>query len=244
MKPEAKEKYARQIRLDEIGEAGQRRLLDARVLIVGLGGLGSPVALYLSAAGIGHLLLSDFDQVDLSNLQRQIIHRPKTIGRLKVDSAAACLADLNPDTHLTTFARGLDEEELMTQVARVDVIVDCSDNFSTRFLLNRIAVQTQTPLVSGAAIRWEGQISTFAFDENCPCYRCLYEDDGSEGDNCEMEGVIAPLVGVIGSLQAQEVINVLLGKSALAGRLLLFDAQRIEWREMRLKKAKDCPVCG
>lgn len=238
------ERYQRQIRLPEVGEAGQQRLLDSRVLIIGMGGLGSPVALYLAAAGAGHLVLVDFDKVEESNLQRQVIHRQESIGELKVDSARASLEVINPALEITCLSWELDEDELSEQVNLADVVVDCSDNFPTRFLLNRIAWAEATPLVSGAAIRWDGQLASFdARIEASPCYQCLYHDDGTDGANCAMEGVIAPLVGVIGTMQAQETINVLLGSPGLVGRLMLFDGRRMEWRSLKLRKNPGCPVC-
>ena len=245
MTPEQRDRYDRQIRLPSITEAGQQSLLDARVLIIGMGGLGSPVAMYLAAAGIGHLVLSDFDIVERSNLQRQVIHTEQTIGQLKVDSAKTFIQSLNPDTQVKALARELSDDDLMEQVQLADVVVDCTDNFPSRFELNRCCIKAGKPLVSGAAIRQEGQISTYDLRvENSPCYQCLYPDMGIESVTCSMEGVLAPVVGIIGTMQAQETINVLLGRPALIGTLLLLDAQYLEWQRMKLPKNPNCPACS
>lgn len=240
-----KERYSRQIKLPGIGEAGQQRLLDSRVLIVGLGGLGSPVALYLAAAGIGHLVLSDYDHVDESNLQRQIIHSQSDINELKVESASRSLLAINPDITVTCLPYELSEEELLAEVGKADAVVDCTDNFPSRFLLNRSSITTRTPLISGAGIRQEGQVITFdPRKEDSPCYECLYPDEGQESASCALEGVVAPLVGIIGTMQAQETINVLLGRSALTGTLMLFDGATMEWQRVKLPRMEDCPACG
>ena len=245
MTPEQRDRYDRQIRLPAITEAGQQSLLDARVLIIGMGGLGSPVAMYLAAAGIGHLVLSDFDIVERSNLQRQVIHTEHTIGQLKVDSAKVFIQSLNPDTKVTALPRELSDDDLTEQVQQADVVVDCTDNFPSRFELNRCCIKAGKPLVSGAAIRQEGQISTYDLRvENSPCYQCLYPDMGIESVTCAMEGVLAPVVGIIGTMQAQETINVLLGRPALIGTLLLLDAQHLEWQRMKLPKNPNCPACS
>ena len=240
-----KERYSRQIRLSGIGEAGQQRLLDSRVLIVGLGGLGSPVALYLAAAGVGHLVLTDYDHVDESNLQRQIIHTQTDIGELKVESARNSLLAINPDVEVTCLAYELNEDDLYAEIDKADAVIDCTDNFPSRFLLNRISIATKTPLISAAAIRQEGQIITFdPRRADSPCYECLYRDDGQESASCALEGVVAPLAGVIGTMQSQEAINLLLGKSALTGNLMLFDGVSMEWTRVRVHKADDCPACS
>jgi len=239
-------RYSRQIMLDDIDIEGQEKLLAARVLIVGLGGLGSPVAMYLAAAGVGHLVLADFDSVDLSNLQRQIAHTTDRIGQSKVESAARTLRALNPDVKITSVTEVLDEDGLKSQVAQVDVVVDCCDNFATRFAVNAACVAAKVPLVSGAAIRLEGQVSVFDNrDEACPCYRCLYEEDSEENTTCAANGVLSPLVGVIGSIQALETIKLIcgIGKS-LAGKLAIFDARYSQWRELILPKDKNCPICS
>src|SRR5690606_2643590 len=190
-------RYSRQIMLPDVDIDGQEKLLAARVLIIGLGGLGSPVAMYLAAAGVGHLMLADFDSVDLSNLQRQIVHTNARIGINKSVSAAQTLRELNPDLHIECFEELLDAENLVALVARADVVLDCTDNFSTRFAINAACVAAKVPLVSGAAIRLEGQVSIFdARDNRCPCYRCLYEED-TEDTTCAANGVLAPVVGII-----------------------------------------------
>jgi adenylyltransferase/sulfurtransferase len=239
-------RYSRHIQLASIGLEGQRRLLDSRALIVGLGGLGSPAAMYLAASGVGHLTLVDFDHVELSNLQRQIIHRTSDLGRHKVQSARDRLLELNPDITVTALPRALDDEDLKQEVARADVVLDASDNFETRFELNRACVNTETPLVSGAAIRMEAQITVFQpAHPDSPCYRCLYADESGAGESCVAFGVLAPLLGVIGSLQAVEALKLLLGiGSSLTGRVMLFDALQMEWRTLRLRKDPHCPVCS
>ncbi len=237
-------RYQRQIRLSSIGEKGQQRLLDSRVLIIGLGGLGSPVALYLAAAGVGELVLSDYDVVEESNLQRQIIHTQASIGSLKAESAKERLLAINPDIEISCLPHQLSADELQDQCSKADVVVDCIDNFPGRFLINKACVSTQTPLVSGAAIKLEGQVTTFDSRlKTSPCYQCLYTNEGIEGATCEREGVVAPVVGVIGTMQAQEVINVLLGKSALTGTLMVFDAQYLDWQRITLPKNPVCPIC-
>lgn len=243
--PLQSERYSRQILLPQIGEHGQQQLIGARVLIIGIGGLGAPVAMYLAAAGVGHLVLNDYDQVDLSNLQRQVIHSTADIGRLKTESAADRLQALNPEIKVSTLPRSLLEEELREQIALADLVLDCSDNFDTRFTLNRLAVDTRTALVSGAGMRFEGQVAVFPNDGSGPCYRCLYQDTGEQGDTCSQIGVLAPLVGAIGSLQAIEAIKLLTGiGQSLAGYLLIFDALEMDWRKLRLRRDPDCPVCA
>lgn len=239
-------RYSRQILLPQVGIEGQERLRAARALIVGLGGLGSPVALYLAAAGVGTLAIADHDRVDLSNLQRQIAHCSNDIGRAKVESARDAMLALNPGTSIIGMAGRLEGEALAEQVALADVVLDCSDNFATRFAVNAACVRARTPLVSGAAIRLEGQVAVFRADRpDSPCYRCLYKDEGELAETCTQTGVLAPLVGVIGSLQALEALKVLMDLgTTLAGRLLLFDAEHMEWRTLRLRKDPACPVCA
>lgn len=238
-------RYSRQILLPEIGAEGQQRLINSRVLIIGLGGLGSPVAMYLAAAGIGELILADDDVVDLSNLQRQIVHLTGNIGQAKVLSAQQHLQQLNPDCQVTPYPKRLDAQALQQVVANVNLVVDCSDNFPTRFLLNQVCHTYQTPLVSGAAIRWEGQVSVFNYQPGTACYRCLYAEHGEEEQNCTGNGIIAPLVGVIGSLQALEAIKILAAAGAtLQDRLLVFDALSHTWRSIQLRPDPNCPVCG
>ncbi|MGB5736203.1 MAG: molybdopterin-synthase adenylyltransferase MoeB [Thiohalocapsa sp.] len=238
-------RYSRQILLPGFGVDGQQRLLDARVLIVGLGGLGSPVAMYLAAAGVGTLLLADFDAVDLSNLQRQLLHGNADIGRTKVDSAIATLKALNPDTRLEPVKGSLNADWLSQIAPRVDLIVDCCDNFQTRFAVNAACVAHGVPLVSGAAIRTEGQVCVFSGKPGEPCYQCLYPSQSGLDETCERNGVLSPLVGIIGSVQATEAIKVLAGiGEPLFGRLLLLDALHMEWRSVRLPADPRCSVCG
>lgn len=238
-------RYSRQIMLDDVDIEGQEKLLAARVLIVGLGGLGSPVGLYLAGAGVGHLVLADFDAVDLSNLQRQIAHTQARIGVNKAQSAAQTLRELNPETAITCVEQPLDSELLDELLQQVDIVLDCTDNFAIRFAINAACVKAKKPLVSGAAIRMEGQVAVFDLrDEDSPCYRCLYEES-DEDLTCAANGVLAPLVGVIGSTQALEAIKLIVGfGSSLKGRLLLFDARHSQWRDMKLPKDPHCPVCS
>lgn len=246
MTPEEHERYSRHITLPQISTDGQNRLLQSRALIIGMGGLGSPVALYLAAAGVGTLVLVDFDTVELSNLQRQIIHHTADIGRAKVDSAASRLHALNPHIELIRINGQLDGDALAEQLALADVVIDASDNFATRFALNAACIAARKPLVSGAVIRMEGQVSVFHNERtDAPCYRCLYRDDESAGETCSLVGVLAPVVGIIGSIQATEAIKVLLGiGKTLDGRLLVVDALGMEWRSLRLRKDPDCPACN
>lgn len=238
--------YSRHLLLPEIDAAGQEAWLSARVLIVGLGGLGSPVALYLASAGVGTLVLVDDDQVELSNLQRQIIHTTEQVGQSKAQSAAAQIARINPHTHLEVLVERLAGEALQQQVANVDLVVDCTDNLSTRHALNRACYQADVPLVSGAAIRFEGQISVYhPRQTGGPCYRCLYPEGNELELNCSTSGVFAPLVGIVGSIQAAEALKVLAGiGDPLVGRLLMVDALRMDWRTLKLKADPKCIVCG
>ena len=244
MTPEQRQRYARQIRLQAVQEAGQERLLGARVLIVGLGGLGSPAAMYLAASGVGTLVLSDFDRVEPSNLQRQIIHHEADLGELKATSAKRTLAGLNPGCRVIALDWELDEAELVREIRAADLVLDCTDNFASRFLLNRIAMAERRPLVTGAAIRLEGQIMT-SLPGGGPCYQCVYPRELEHQETCAMEGVLAPVVGVIGTLQALEAIRVLTGHGEeLRGVLLLFDAVGMEWQRIRVPARPDCPVCA
>lgn len=238
-------RYSRQILLPQIEVSGQEKLAQTTVFIAGLGGLGSPVAMYLAAAGIGHLILADFDRVDLSNLQRQIIHETSQIGQLKITSAQARLRALNPEVQTTLVAERLEPNVLETHVKKADVVVDCSDNFPTRFALNAVCVQQKKPLVSGAAQRFTGQVSVFLPLPTSPCYRCLYTDEEGEGETCTETGIIAPLSGIIGSIQALEVIKVILNLGeVLNGKLLLLDALTMEWRSLKIRRDLACPVCS
>ena len=244
MDDEALLRYGRQILLPEIGIQGQERLLAARVLIVGLGGLGSPVAMYLAAAGIGRLTLVDHDRVDLSNLQRQIVHHTADLGRAKVASAGDRLRALNPHCEVHGLAGRLEGRLLDQQVQAADLVADCSDNFATRFAVNAACARAGTPLVSGAAVRTEGQVALFTGTPGAPCYRCVFAEEGREEDTCSETGVLASLVGIIGSIQATEAIKWLAGiRGGLAGRLLAIDALEMSWRSLRLTPDPACPVC-
>ena len=239
------DRYSRQIRLPLVAEQGQRAIRDAAVLIVGMGGLGSPVAMYLAAAGVGRLTIADFDVVDHSNLQRQIAHVHADIGLLKTESAARRLRAINPDIAVTCLDYTLETEEFTDLAADHQLLMDCTDNFPTRFQLNDASLATGTPLVSGAAIRWEGQVT--AFDPrkpDSPCYQCLYPDRDVEAASCAAEGVISPLVGVIGTMQALEAVNILLDRGQLHGTVWLFDAQFMDWQKMVLPRNPGCPACG
>lgn len=247
-------RYSRQIVLPEVDEEGQRRLAAARVLVLGLGGLGSPVAAYLAAAGVGQLVLTDPDTVDISNLHRQILHRTGTIGLPKTDSARATLSALNPGVGIVTHATRLRGAELVDTVGRVDVVVDGTDNFESRFELNRACLAARKPLVYGAVVGMEGQASVFANDrDDSPCYACLYQDTGQEPaasrpgsswETCSGQGVLGPVAGTIGCLQATEALKLLLGLgSSLVGRLLLFDARAMEFHSFQLRKNPSCPDC-
>ncbi|TFF42304.1 molybdopterin-synthase adenylyltransferase MoeB [Pseudomonas sp. RIT623] len=239
-------RYSRQILLSQVDIDGQLRLKHGKALVIGLGGLGSPVALYLAAAGVGTLHLADFDTVDLTNLQRQVIHDSDSVGMSKVDSAIKRLLAINPEIALVAHRRALDEDSLAAAVAAVDVVLDCSDNFATRESVNAACVAAGKPLVSGAAIRLEGQLSVFdTRRDSSPCYHCLY-GHGSEAElTCSEAGVIGPLVGLVGSLQALEALKLLAGfGEPLVGRLLLIDALSTRMRELRVKRDPACAVCA
>ena len=239
-------RYNRQIMLPQIDIEGQQKLLDAHVLIIGMGGLGSPAAIYLTAAGIGTLTLVDFDKVELTNLQRQIVHRNRDIDRPKVESARRNLAEINPGVRINAIDTRPDQQTLEKLVQQADVVLDASDNYQTRFAVNRACVLHQIPLVSGAAIRFEGQLSVFDKRRlDSPCYNCLYPKAGEGEETCSENGILAPVVGIIGSMQALEAIKIVctVGEP-LIGRLLVFDALSMNWRSMRLKPDPACPVCG
>jgi len=240
-----KSRYARQIRLNQIGEEGQQKLLDSTALIIGMGGLGSPAAMYLAAAGVGRLIISDFDQVEDSNLQRQIVHRTKDIGELKAFSAKRTIAEINPDCKVDARDWGLEGEELEHFLEQSDIVLDCSDNFPTRFTINRASVKTKTPLVSGAAIRTEGQIATYIPGSDGPCYQCLYKQEFENTETCAAEGVLSPVVGVIGTMQALQAILVLTGHGDnVNGKLQLFDGLSMEWQKVQIPKNPQCEVCS
>lgn len=239
-------RYSRHIMLPQIDIDGQLAIARARILILGLGGLGSATSLYLAASGIGHLVLLDDDAVDLSNLQRQVVHNEESIGVNKAASAARTLRRLNPQVSLTLIQERLSAEALAHQVGEVDAVCDCSDNFPTRRLLNEACVAQGKPLISGAAIRFEAQMSVFdPRDEKSPCYQCLYPVLRDEDLTCSQSGVLSPMVGVVGSMQALEALKVI-GNfgSPLIGRLLLFDALQASWRELKITRDPNCPVCS
>ena len=245
MDEQQKDRYSRQIRLSQIGSAGQQKLLDATALIIGMGGLGSPAAMYLAAAGVGKLVIVDYDIVEASNLQRQIIHMDVSIGFNKVDSAQQTIKALNPGCALEAINYQVDGDELKALIDRVDIVLDCCDNFPTRFEVNRYCVETATPLVSGAAIRMEGQLMSYQPGLNGPCYQCLYSEVYENAESCELEGVLAPVVGVIGTMQALQAMMILTGLGeTLVGKLLLFDAGAMEWNQVTLPKSPVCPVCS
>ncbi len=240
-------RYSRHILLPQIGIEGQQRLLDAHALVIGAGGLGSPIALYLASAGVGRITLCDPDNVDLTNLQRQIIHHTPSIGERKIDSARARLAAINPEVRVTALAERVSGHRLEELVAAADVILDGSDNFATRHDVNRACVRHAKPLVSGAAVRFDGQVSVFDLrDSTAPCYACLFPAEGENEDvRCAVMGVFAPVTGIIGTIQAAEALKILtsIGET-LTGRLLLLDALTMEIRLIRLRKDPACPVCG
>lgn len=240
-------RYSRHILLTQIEYDGQEKLTQSHVLIVGAGGLGSPVAMYLAASGVGTLTICDFDAVDMTNLQRQIIHTTQSVGINKAVSAQQTIFEINPEVVVHTVQKRSTEAEMAALIEQADVVVDCSDNFATRYTLNRLCFQHKTPLVSGAAIRFEGQITVFDFrNETTPCYHCLYPDVGSDQEmRCADNGVFAPLVGMIGTAQAAETLKLLLNiGETLQGRLLLLDALTAEWRTIKLARDTSCAVCG
>ena len=239
-------RFSRQILMPRFDIAGQEALKSARVLVVGAGGLGCPVALYLGAAGVGHITLVDDDVIELANLQRQIAFETAQIGESKAETLAARVRSINPAVSISVVNRRLELNDFAREVAEASLALDCSDNFSTRFALNRACVAAGVPLISGAAIRGEGQLSVYdSRNPESPCYHCLYPEQGNEDLTCSEAGVIAPLVGMIGSVQAMEAIKVISGVGKpLVGRLLILDAWEMQWREMKLNKDPDCPVCG
>jgi len=240
-------RYSRHILLDEVGIEGQQQLIDSHVLIVGAGGLGSPVALYLAASGVGHITIADHDMVDLTNLQRQIAHSTDRVGEAKVTSAAQAMLSLNPCVRVTPLAHRLDSAELDHLVPTVTVVVDCCDNFQTRQAVNAACVNHRVPLVSGAAIRFDGQLGVYdARDAQSPCYACLFPPDTApEEVRCATMGVLAPLVGVIGTMQAMETVKLITGLgSRLVGRLQMLDGRSMAWSDMRVKRNPSCSVCG
>ena len=240
-------RYSRHILLPQIGIEGQEKFLNSHALIIGAGGLGSPVALYLASAGVGHITICDDDEVDLTNLQRQIVHRTDALGRKKVESAKATLAAINPEIAVTAVPERVGGGRLEALVAQSDIVLDGSDNFATRHAVNRACVRQHKPLVSGAGVRFDGQLAVFDMrSRESPCYHCLFPEHGENEDvRCAVMGVFAPLVGIIGSIQAAEALKLLAGTGeSLTGRLLLIDALTMQIRTIRLEKDPACPVCG
>ena len=240
------ERYSRHIILPEVGGSGQQKMLEARVLLLGAGGLGSPAAYYLAAAGIGNLGVVDFDRVDLSNLQRQIIHSTERIGMLKTESAKKTIEALNPDVNISLYNERLDSSNIMSLIEGYDYIVDGSDNFPTRYLVNDACVMKNKTLIHGSIYRFEGQVTVFKPGDG-PCYRCLYPEPPPPGmvPNCQEGGVLGVLAGVIGNLQVVEVLKLVLGiGKTLVGKLLIYDALNTEFRNLRLRKDENCPICS
>jgi len=246
MNEQQRERYSRHISLPQIGLEGQQKLLDSHVVIVGLGGLGSPAALYLAASGVGKLTFADFDVVELSNLQRQIAHTTDRVGELKSHSARTACLELNPDIDIRTIDYALELEELKALVPDATLVIEGSDNFPTRFAVNEACFEHKVPLVSGAAIRFDGQITVFRPDlGDGPCYRCLYTEGSDTAETCAMTGVLAPFVGMVGCVQAVEAVKVITGAGRdLNSRLILLDGLSMEWNEIKLNRRPDCPVCG
>ena len=240
-------RYSRHILLNEIGIEGQAQILASHALVVGAGGLGSPVALYLGSAGVGHITVVDHDRVDMTNLQRQIAHTMERVGQPKVLSIQAAIAAINPDVQVTPIMLRADAALMETLVAQADVVLDCSDNFATRHAINAACVKHRKPLVSGAAIRFDGQVCVYdPRDANSPCYACVFPPDNAfEETRCATMGVFAPLVGIIGSLQAAEALKLLCAAgNPLNGRLLMLDGRSMEFTEVRIARQVGCPVCG
>ena len=240
-------RYSRHILLNELGIDGQEKLLASHALIIGAGGLGSPVSLYLGSAGVGHITVVDHDQVDATNLQRQIAHTLDRVGQDKAQSVRTAIAQINPDVRVTPITQRADAALLNTLVAQADVVIDCCDNFETRHAVNRACVQHGKPLVSGAAIRMDGQVSVFdSTQADAPCYACIFPpEQAPEETRCATMGVFAPLVGIIGSVQAAEALKILSGMgSHMAGRLLMLDGRDLSWTDIRMGRNAQCPVCA
>ena len=239
-------RYSRQIMLSQFDIDGQEKLLKARVLILGVGGLGCPAAQYLSAAGVGELVLSDPDTVDMTNLQRQVLFSQSDINLPKVEAAANRINQLNPEVTCRIIPEKLDDQALLENIKSADVVLDCTDNFSSRFAINKACVETGTPLVSGAAIRMNGQLAVYDFRQpEAPCYRCLYDEQSNEQLSCSESGILGPVVGTIGTMQALEAIKLITGMGdTLSGRLMIFDALSMQWQSMNLQADPECPVCS
>ena len=239
-------RYSKQIMLPQIDIEGQQKIMDSTILIIGMGGLGSPTALYLAAAGVGHLIIADFDQVELSKLQRQMIHQTKDIGDDKVNSAKNKLTELNPNIKITIANEIIHTGNLPELIKGVDIVLDGTDNFDSRFEINQICVEHQKPLVSAAVVRFEGQVSVFkGYEKDLPCYQCLYSVDGEENESCIDNGVLAPVAGLVGTIQALQAIKVILNLGdQLCGSLLLVDALDLSFRKVKIGKDLKCPVCN
>ena len=246
MKDQELLRYSKQIMLPQIDIEGQQKIMDSTVLIIGMGGLGSPTALYLAAAGVGHIIIADFDQVELSNLQRQIIHQTKDIGEDKVNSAKNKLIELNPEIKVTIANELVHTDNLSSLVKDVDLVLDGTDNFESRFEINKACVEFEKPLVSAAVIRFEGQVSVFkGHEEDQPCYQCLYSEEGDDNESCVQNGVLAPVAGLIGTIQALQAIKVILSLGdELCGILLLVDGLDLSFRKVRIGKDLKCPICN
>jgi len=239
-------RYSKQIMLPQIDIEGQQKINDSKMLIIGMGGLGSPTALYLAAAGVGHIVIADFDQVELSNLQRQIIHSTSDIGDDKVNSAKAKLLELNPNITVTVANEIMHSDNLASLVKDVDIVLDGTDNFESRFEINKACVECHKPLISAAVIRFEGQISVFkGYEVDQPCYQCLYSEQGDGRESCVENGVLAPVAGLVGTIQALQAIKVLLGLGEqLCGELLLIDGLDLSFRKVKIVKDSECPICS
>lgn len=237
-------RYSRQIVLREVGVHGQEVLRDSSALIIGLGGLGAPAALYLAGAGLGKMVLSDFDRVAASNLHRQILYRETDIGSAKLEAARAQLTALNPECHVELQVGPMDDEALLAAAREVDVVLDCSDNFATRFAVNRACVRARKPLVSGAAIRFEGQLAVFDSAHGTACYACLYPSAGESQETCQEAGILGPVVGVVGTRQALAAIKLLLGLDKTPGQLWIWDALTDESRRLSIPRDPCCSICG
>jgi len=243
MNDDALLRYSRQIMLPYFGIEGQTSLLDSTALLMGIGGLGSPMAMYLAAAGVGHLILCDFDRVEFSNLQRQIIHNQHNLGQLKTASATESITALNTDVKVTQVTHKLGEAELTEYVQQADIVLEGTDNFDSRFLTNKVCVAQKTPFISGAASRMEGQILSFQNDPGSPCLQCVFPDHPDAPLTCSENGILAPVAGIIGSIQATEAIKLLAMSEPLAAKILLIDAHTMAFRSMQLKKDPQCPIC-
>jgi len=239
-------RYSKQIMLPQIDIEGQQKINDSTILIIGMGGLGSPTALYLAATGVGHIIIADFDQVELSNLQRQIIHSTSDIGDDKVNSAKSKLLELNPNITVTVVNEIMHSDNLASLIQDVDIVLDGTDNFESRFEINKACVECHKPLISAAVIRFEGQISVFkGYEVDQPCYQCLYSEQGDGRESCVENGVLAPIAGLVGTIQALQAIKVLLGLgNQLCGELLLIDGLDLSFRKVKIVKDSECPICG